>query len=486
MGAGPPPRGPWRRPWVTPAAAVFFAACLVAVGFAAFGSAGSAPSLPPGVAQAASPTTATLGGGTEPSSAAAPDAGTVPAVPAGYTQVFLDNFGGAAGSRPSGLNWFYDIGTNWGNEEIDTSTDSTSNVYLDGQGDLVVQANEKDGKWTSGRIETARDDFIAPPGGKLEMTASIEQPDVANGTGYWPAFWALGSPERSGGEWPETGELDMLEDVNGDNKVTQTIHDGGATKTTGLISCPAVGCQDGFNTYSVIIDRTSTDAEFLQFLLDGKVEKTITEAEVGTAVWQAAIDHAFYIILNMAIGGSYPDEDCECTSPTSSTTSGGSMKVAYVAVYEQGGNSTPTATATTSGEITGYQGGCLDNANSLDTSYNPIIIDSCDATDGQQSDGQQSDGQQSDGQQWATYSDGTLRSQGGCLDTVDEAGKSGTGTQWWPCTGAKSQVWQHESNGELYNPNSGLCLTNPSDYNDTPLVISACQDTPQQKWQLPS
>jgi beta-glucanase (GH16 family) len=330
-------------------AAVFFASGLVAVGFAAFGSPGSsAPSLPAGVAQAASPATATLGG-PEPSSAAAADAGTVPAVPAGYTQVFLDNFGGAANSRPSELNWLYDIGTNWGNEEIDSSTDSTSNVYLDGQGDLVIRANEKNGKWTSGRIESTRDDFIAPPGGKLEMTASIEQPDVANGTGYWPAFWALGSPERSGGQWPEIGELDMLEDVNGDNKVTQTIHDGGATKTTGLISCPAVGCQDGFNTYSVIINRTDTNAEYLQFLLDGQVEKTITEAEVGTAVWKAAIDHAFYIILNMAIGGSYPDSDCECTSPTSSTTSGGSMKVAYAAVYEEGGNSTPTTTATTTG-----------------------------------------------------------------------------------------------------------------------------------------
>jgi hypothetical protein len=31
------------------------------------------------------------------------------------------------------------------------------------------------------------DDFAAPPGGKLEMTASIEQPHPASGLGYWPA-----------------------------------------------------------------------------------------------------------------------------------------------------------------------------------------------------------------------------------------------------------------------------------------------------------
>jgi hypothetical protein len=29
------------------------------------------------------------------------------------------------------------------------------------------------------------------------MTASIEQPDPASGLGYWPAFWALGSPTAS-------------------------------------------------------------------------------------------------------------------------------------------------------------------------------------------------------------------------------------------------------------------------------------------------
>ena len=133
--------------------------------------------------------------------AAAPAAlaDTVPPAPAGYTTVFGETFAGAAGSAPSAANWFYDIGTGYGTGEIEHTTSSTNNVYLDGNGHLVLKAINSGGTWTSGRIESTRDDFQAPPGGKLEMTAEIEQPNPANGLGYWPAFWSLGAPMRAGG-----------------------------------------------------------------------------------------------------------------------------------------------------------------------------------------------------------------------------------------------------------------------------------------------
>jgi len=268
--------------------------------------------------------------------ASAPDAGSVPPAPAGYKQVFLDNFGGAKGAPPSKSNWLYDIGTNWGNNQVEHDTNSTSNIYLDGRGDLIIQANKANGQWTSGRIESTRDDFIAPPGGKLELTASVKQPDVPDALGYWPAFWALGSTMRTSGvPWPNAGELDMFEDVNGMNQASQTFHDAGPTIAHPQIPCPARSCDGDFNTYSVIINRTNTLAESLEFLMDGHVEKVITEAEVGTATWHTAIDHGFFLLLDLAMGGTYPNGKCRCVSPTRATTSGGQMKVAYVAVYEQ-------------------------------------------------------------------------------------------------------------------------------------------------------
>src|ERR1700683_1141958 len=395
----------------------------------------------------------------------------VPPPPAGVTTVFGDNFAGPAGSAPSAANWFYDIGTGYGTGEIENTTSSTSNAYLDGNGHLVLKAIDNGGTWTSARLESTRDDFEAPPGGELEMTASIEQPDPANGLGYWPAFWALGSPGRMGGPRPTEGELDMMEDVNGLNEASQTLHDSAGSSGHALIACPTTGCQTGYNTYSVLINRTNTSAETLEFLMDGTVESTITEASVGTTAWQNAIDHGFYIIWDLAMGGNYPNGISGETTPTSATTSGASMSVAYVAVYEEGGNSTPTGTATATGPVTGDGGLCLANQNALNTEGKPIIADSCGGDAGQQ---------------WSPYTDGTLRTQGGCLDVVSAGTTAGTDIDWDASNAPPAQDWTHESNGELVNPNSGLCLTDPgNDASDT-LQIQTCTDATGQQWSLPT
>jgi hypothetical protein len=400
-------------------------------------------------------------------------ADTVPPPPSGWTTVFGDDFAGPAGSRPASANWFYDIGTGYGTGEIEQTTSSTANSYLDGNGHLVLKAINSGGTWTSARLESTRQDFQAPPGGKMEMTASIQQPNPANGLGYWPAFWALGAPMRAGGGWPQSGEIDMMEDVNGLNQASQTLHTSGPSPGHALINCPntSSSCQTGYHTYSVIIDRTNTSAETLQFLMDGTVESTITEASVGTTAWQQAIDHGFFIIWDLAMGGNYPNGICNCTTPTASTTSGASMSVAYVAVYEQGGNSTPTATPTGTGTVKGINGLCLTNQNSLNTEGNPMGVSACNG---------------SAGQTWSTYSDDTVRVQGGCLDVVSAGTTSGTNVDWYPCNGTNAQVWRHQANGELVNPNSGLCLSDPGGNTGARLVIETCTGSAQQQWTVPS
>ena len=400
-------------------------------------------------------------------------AGTAPPPPAGYTTVFSDNFAGPAGSAPSSANWFYDIGTGFGTGEIEHMTSSTANSYLDGNGHLVLKSINNGGTWQSARLESTRDDFAAPPGGKLEITASIEQPNPASGLGYWPAFWTLGSPMRAGGTWPQSGELDIMEDVNALNESSQTLHDGAGSSGHALIACPDTSstCQTGYHTYTAIIDRTNTSAETLQFLMDGTVESTITEASVGTAAWQAAIDHGFYILWDLAMGGNYPNGICNCTTPTSATTSGASISAAYVAVYEEGGNTTPTATVTGTGKVTGINGLCLTNQNSLNTEGNPMFVSACNG---------------SAGQQWTTYSDSTVRVQGGCLDVNAAGTTSGTAVKWYACNGTAAQTWTHQSNGELVNPHSGLCLTDPGNNTATALDIETCTGAAGQTWTLPS
>ncbi|MBR7828726.1 carbohydrate-binding protein [Actinospica sp. MGRD01-02] len=405
--------------------------------------------------------------------APAASAAAVPPAPAGWTTVFSDDFAGAAGTAPSAQNWFYDIGTGYGTGETEQTTSSTGNVYVDGNGHLVLKAVDSGGTWTSARIESTRDDFQAPAGGELEMTASIEQPNPANGLGYWPAFWALGSPMRTGGGWPTSGEIDMMEDVNGLNEASQTLHDAAGSSGHALMSCPdtSSSCQSGYHTYSVILNRQNTSAETLEFLMDGTVESTITEASVGTTAWQEAVDHGFFIIFDLAMGGNYPNGVYGSTTPTSATTSGAAMSVGYVAVYEEGGNSTPTGTATATGALTGINGLCAADQGALNTEGNPMVLAACDGDPGEQ---------------WSPYSDGTVRVQGGCLDVVSAGTTSGTDVDWYPCNASNAQNWTYESNGELVNPNSGLCLTDPGGNTGSRLDIETCADTAQQQWKLPT
>jgi len=341
------------------------------------------------------------------------DAGatTVPAAPSGWTTTFSDAFSGASGSGVD-ANWTYDQGTqytgtgcaaNWGTGEVERATNSTANVSEDGSGHLSITPVNSGGSWTSGRIETVSDSFAAPAGGEMEVSASIKQPNPGSGLGYWPAFWMLGAGFRASGagtsgtmtcsNWPSTGEVDIMEDVNALSEVAGTLHcgvdpGGPCNETTGsgsgLVACS--GCQTGYNTYSVIIDRTNTASESISWLLNGTVYHTVTESQIGTSTWQAAVDHGFFLILDVAIGGGFPNGVCNCTTPTSATSSGAAMSVGYVAVYSKaassgggggtgGGTScTTTATADISADCYSASQGTISTTTTTDT--DPAGVDS--------------------------------------------------------------------------------------------------------------
>ncbi|NIY63750.1 glycoside hydrolase family 16 protein [Streptomyces malaysiensis] len=265
-----------------------------------------------------------------------------------WTTVFQDDFDGAAGTGLNKADWLYDIGTgypggaaNWGTGEIESVTDSTDNVYHDGDGHMVIKPiRDGSGKWTSGRVETQRTDFEAPAGGQLEISASLKQPNPEKALGIWPAFWAMGADARPVGatNWPSIGELDIMEAVNGLNKHSHTFHCGewaGECHDPDGISSdllPCDGCQTDYHTYSVIVDRTDTSAEQLRFYRDGKETFTVKQDQVSAETWKKAVDHGFFAIFNVAVGGSYPNKVCGCTSPAEDTTSGEGMSVDWFSV----------------------------------------------------------------------------------------------------------------------------------------------------------
>ncbi|MBO4252605.1 glycoside hydrolase family 16 protein [Streptomyces griseorubiginosus] len=279
-----------------------------------------------------------------------------PTPPSGWTQVFLDDFNGSAGTGVSTSNWQYDTGTsypggpaNWGTSEVETMTSSTSNVALDGSGNLkITPIRDAAGNWTSGRIETNRTDFQPPAGGKLRVEARIQMPNVTGNAaaGYWPAFWMLGAPYRGNYQnWPSVGELDIMENVNGINKTWATMHCGTASggpcnETTGLgnsTACPNTTCQSGFHTYTMEWDR-SVSPEAIRFSVDGVTYQTVTAGQVDATTWANATNHGFFVILNVAMGGAFPA--AFGGGPTSATESGHPMLVDYVQVLSSGGSGT--------------------------------------------------------------------------------------------------------------------------------------------------
>ena len=297
---------------------------------------------------------------------------TAPGAPSGWSTVFSDDFTGGSGSGIDGQ-WMYDTGagSSFGTGEIETMTNSTGNVHLDGNGNLDITALNNGGNWTSGRVQTTSANVGAPAGGKLEVTASIQQP--TGGLGYWPAFWMLGP-----GQWPENGEIDIMEDVNALSEVSGTVHcgvdpGGPCNETTGigsgLRSCS--GCQSGFHTYTMILDRTNTSAESITFYLDGASYFTVTEAQIGTSTWQAAFDHNLSIILDLAMGGSYPDSACGCTAPGGSTASGGTMQVDYVQAYTTTGGG--GGTGATSGALPGTWASCAGEGGTCGVSGSSVV-----------------------------------------------------------------------------------------------------------------
>ena len=279
--------------------------------------------------------------------AAAVQPATVPAAPSGFTTTWSDDFSGAAGSALDTGAWRYDTGAgaNFGTGEIETMTNSTANVYQDGSGHLVLKAlhsgTDPNAGWTSGRVETQADGFGAQPGGVVRMQASIQQPNVttANGAGYWPAFWMLGSPLRIGVPWPGSGEIDAMEDINGRSSLFGTLHcgvspGGPCNESTGIGSGERAcsGCQTGYHTYAVEIDR-STSPEQIRYYLDGANYFTVNSTQVDATTWANAVDHPFFIIYDLAMGGGFPN--AFGGGPNASTVSGGQMNVDYVAVYNK-------------------------------------------------------------------------------------------------------------------------------------------------------
>lgn len=284
----------------------------------------------------------------------------VPPTPSGWSLVWSDDFNGSANTLPSSSNWIIDTGhaypggpANWGTGEIQNYTSSTSNLSLDGSGNLrITPLRSSSGEWTSARIETRRADFKPADGRVLRIESRIQMPNVTGDAalGYWPAFWALGAPYRGNyWNWPAIGEFDIMENVNGLNSVWAVLHcgvnpGGPCNETTGLgasRACPGSTCQSAFHTYRFEWDR-SVSPNQLRWYVDGQQFHSVNQAQFDATTWSNMTGHAgYFLLLNVAMGGAFPNA-LGGQTPTAATVPGRPMVVDYVAVWQSGTTTDPT------------------------------------------------------------------------------------------------------------------------------------------------
>ncbi|WP_448620050.1 glycoside hydrolase family 16 protein [Geodermatophilus sp. URMC 65] len=254
-------------------------------------------------------------------------------IPGHWRLTWSDEFIGPPGTAPDPALWRpHTGGHGWGNEEREMHTADTANAALDGNGHLAITARRDTSgvhtcwygpcTYTSARLTTLG--TFSPQYGRIE--ARIRLP---HGRGMWPAFWMLGANGAEVG-WLNGGEIDIMENVGHDMRtVFGSLHGPGPrygkNGLTAAYRLPGgASFADDFHTFAV-----TWAPDTISWFVDGHRYQTRTPADTGSDGW--VFNHPFFLVLNLAVGGTWPGD------PDTRTPFPQSMLVDYVRIYEPAG-----------------------------------------------------------------------------------------------------------------------------------------------------
>jgi beta-glucanase (GH16 family) len=216
------------------------------------------------------------------------------------------------GTSVDATKWNFETGSLGVNQEEEYYQASNATVA---NGNLVITAQQQSVggfNYTSARMNTINKFNITY--GKIEARIKLPM-----GAGLWPAFWMLGASINTGAIWPQCGEIDIMEHIDADSLIYGTMHwsEGGNATQYGLniASSPSA-----YHIYSVEWDQYS-----IRWYVDNTLYVTGNIANDINST--DAFHKPFFIILNMAVGGSFPG----LTVDTSKLPA--AMYVDYVRVY---------------------------------------------------------------------------------------------------------------------------------------------------------
>jgi len=224
-----------------------------------------------------------------------------------YALTWSDEFDGTAVDVTK---WGFDLGNLHVNNEKEYYKAENATVA---DGNLVITAKKEltDGQpYTSSRMTSK----FSQTYGRIEARVKVPM-----GQGMWPAFWMLGSNIATV-NWPQCGELDIMEHVNANNLIYGTMHwnvNGHVSYGNTTASTPG-----DYHVYAIEWDKN----EIRWYVDDTLFQTGNIKDNINTT---GAFHLPFFILLNLAVAGDFPGATVdESILPAA-------MYVDYVRVYKQ-------------------------------------------------------------------------------------------------------------------------------------------------------
>lgn len=245
--------------------------------------------------------------------------------------VWSDEFNGSIGP-----DWVFETGNGsggWGNNELQYYRRENAAIEKNA---LAITARREDFgglRYTSARMKTQglRNFRYGRIEARMRLPAFM---------GAWPAFWMLGSNLPQVG-WPDSGEIDVMEHVNAEDRTYGTIHwrdhNGNYAQYGGNTAVTV----SNWHLYAI-----EWDANAIRWYVDGNKyhEASIQGSVNGTEEFH----RDFFLLLNFAIGGNWPGFTVdESRLPAK-------MYVDYVRVYTPGPGGSGVATVYQHCSYAGY------------------------------------------------------------------------------------------------------------------------------------
>lgn len=233
-----------------------------------------------------------------------PDPSVITCPIAGYRLVWNDEFDN--GSGLDGNDWTHEVqGPGWVNNELQNyvyeKSPGGTRVTEVKNGTLRINCFKESGKIYSGRVYA----HVGTGWQYGYIEAKIKLP---KGKGTWPAFWMMPCNVNWATEaWPYCGEIDIMEEVGCvPNEVSSSLHASGHnhTNNTQVTHAMTIDKAEGeFHVYAL-----EWTASTITTYVDGNVQLRYDNPNTATTTdpkWNWPYDRPYYVILNLAWGGSW-------------------------------------------------------------------------------------------------------------------------------------------------------------------------------------